>query len=55
MGTMLVIDKNHYEHVGTSLQMMKFVDHCSTSHNAEKIRIHSNMDIRDFKNSDIRC
>ena len=41
---MLVADKNHCEHVGTSLQMMKFldfgvmeqVDHASVLHNAEK-------------------
>ena len=26
MGTMLFIDKNHYEHAETPLHMMKFVD-----------------------------
>jgi len=54
---MLFINEKHYEYVGTSLQMMKFVDfeimhrvdHSSAFHNAEKndkfIRIHSYLNI----------
>ena len=49
METLLVIDENAYEHVGTSSSMMKFadfdvmyqVDHSALFHNAEKEQIHS--------------
>ena len=53
MGTMLVIDKTRYEHVGTSLEMMKFiefdvihqVDYSSKFRNVVTKRIHLNMNI----------
>ena len=60
MKTMLVINKNHYEHVETSLRMMKFVDfevvhqvdHSLVFHNADennkRNRIHLNFNIRDL-------
>lgn len=63
---MLVINKNQYEYVDTSLRMMKLVDfevmhqvdHSSVFHNAKennkRNRIHLNFNIRDLYNYDIK-